>query len=56
MPSKVFSGTGTPITGSVVREATMPGKCAAPPAPAIITFVPALLAPWAKATISSGIR
>lgn len=29
--------TGTPITGSGVRAATMPGKCAAPPAPAIMT-------------------
>ena len=32
--------TGTPITGSVVSDAVMPGKCAAPPAPAIITFRP----------------
>ena len=29
--------TGTPITGSVVRAATMPGRWAAPPAPATIT-------------------
>ena len=32
--------TGTPTTGMRVLEATMPGKCAAPPAPAIITFKP----------------
>jgi hypothetical protein len=28
---------GTPITGRVVIEATIPGKWAAPPAPAMIT-------------------
>ena len=27
MPSRYFSGTGTPITGSGVTEATMPGRC-----------------------------
>src|SRR5882724_8168854 len=31
---------GTPITGRDVSDATIPGKCAAPPAPAIITFKP----------------
>ncbi|SLI30684.1 Uncharacterised protein [Mycobacteroides abscessus subsp. abscessus] len=40
MPSRYFSGTGTPITGSGVAEATMPGRWAAPPAPAMITFTP----------------
>ena len=40
MPSRYFSGTGTPITGSGVSEATMPGRWAAPPAPAMITFSP----------------
>ena len=30
--------TGTPITGSGVAAATMPGKCAAPPAPAMMTW------------------
>ena len=33
--------TGTPITGSTVCDATMPGRCAAPPAPAMITCEPA---------------
>ena len=33
MPSRYFSGTGTPITGSGVTEASMPGRWAAPPAP-----------------------
>ena len=28
MPSRCFSGTGTPITGSGVREASMPGRWA----------------------------
>ena len=40
MPSRVFSGTGTPITGSGVTEASMPGRCAAPPAPAMMTRRP----------------
>src|SRR2546425_1019928 len=40
IPSRYFSGTGTPITGSGVTEATMPGRCAAPPAPAMITRSP----------------
>ena len=39
-PSSVFSGTGTPITGRGVAEATMPGRWAAPPAPATITRRP----------------
>ena len=30
-------GTGTPNTGTSVFAAIMPGRCAAPPAPAIIT-------------------
>src|SRR5581483_7846263 len=37
IPSRYFSGTGTPITGSGVTAASMPGRCAAPPAPAMIT-------------------
>ena len=40
MPSRYFSGTGTPITGSGVTEASMPGRWAAPPAPAMITLRP----------------
>ena len=34
-PSRWASATGTPMTGSGVTEASMPGRCAAPPAPAI---------------------
>ena len=37
---EVFQGTGTPMTGSGVAEATMPGRCAAPPAPAMMTSMP----------------
>ena len=40
MPSRYFSGTGTPITGSGVSAATMPGRWAAPPAPVMITCRP----------------
>jgi hypothetical protein len=32
--------TGTPMTGSCVFAAIMPGKCAAPPAPAMMTRNP----------------
>ena len=40
MPSRCLSGTGTPITGSGVTDASMPGRWAAPPAPAMITWSP----------------
>jgi hypothetical protein len=40
MPSRWRSATGTPITGSGVTAATIPGRWAAPPAPAMITFTP----------------
>ena len=40
MPSRCFKGTGTPITGSGVIAATMPGRAAAPPAPVMITCSP----------------
>ena len=33
-----FDSTGTPKTGSGVMAAVMPGRCAAPPAPAMITL------------------
>src|SRR5262250_1392317 len=47
---------GTPKTGSVVSDAVIPGKWAAPPAPAMITLNPAPLAPLAKAYKRSGVR
>ena len=40
MPSRYFSGTGTPMTGNGVTDASMPGRCAAPPAPAMMTRIP----------------
>ena len=46
-PFKVLDSTGTPSTGNVVIAAAMPGKCAAPPAPAMITFRPRACAPVA---------
>ncbi|ANB13352.1 transcriptional regulator [Sugiyamaella lignohabitans] len=39
-PSRTLPFTGTPITGSEVIAATIPGKWAAPPAPAMIAFTP----------------
>jgi hypothetical protein len=35
---------GTPITGSTVCAAMTPARCAAPPAPAMITCMPRLAA------------
>ena len=43
-PFSALLSTGTPSTGSVVMAAVMPGRCAAPPAPAMITFSPRALA------------
>ncbi len=37
---EIAQRTGTPITGSGVTEASMPGRCAAPPAPAMMTCSP----------------
>ncbi len=48
--------TGTPITGNDVKLATMPGKWAAPPAPAIITLMPRARAFVAYSTIRRGVR
>ena len=40
-PSRCARATGTPMTGRVVTEASIPGRWAAPPAPAISTRRPA---------------
>lgn len=56
MPSRYFSGTGTPMTGSGVTEASMPGRWAAPPAPAMIAFSPRSAARSPYVIISRGIR
>ena len=55
-PLRLASGTGTPMTGSGVTEASMPGRCAAPPAPAMITRRPRLSADEPYSIISCGIR
>lgn len=39
-PLRVEVLTGTPMTGSGVMAATIPGRCAAPPAPAMMTRIP----------------
>ena len=48
-PDSALDSTGTPNTGSGVIAAVMPGRCAAPPAPAMTTLKPAAFAPFAKA-------
>ncbi len=40
IPFSAFDSTGTPSTGRWVFAAAMPGRCAAPPAPATITSEP----------------
>ena len=44
------------MTGSGESEASIPGRCAAPPAPAMITLIPRSAASEPKATISRGMR
>ena len=39
-PRSTRLSTGTPSTGSIVIDASIPGRCAAPPAPAIRTSSP----------------
>ena len=39
-PPRCCVGIGTPMTGSAVLAASIPGRCAAPPAPAMITRMP----------------
>ena len=55
-PPRCRDGTGTPSTGTVVLAASMPGRWAAPPAPAMIARRPRSSADSAKANISSGMR
>ena len=47
--------TGTPITGNGDNDATIPGKCAAPPAPAMITLMPRVWAFLLKSNNFSGV-
>lgn len=39
-PDSALDFTGTPTTGNGVKAATMPGRWAAPPAPAMMTLMP----------------
>src|SRR5205085_4619718 len=47
MPFRAWVSIGTPSTGSAVIDAVMPGKWAAPPAPAITILSPRSFAEWA---------
>ena len=55
-PASVLDSTGTPSTGSSVSDAVMPGRWAAPPAPAMMTLNPSAFAPLANAYSRSGVR
>src|SRR5262249_19530369 len=55
-PDSALDFTGTPSTGRVVIDATIPGRCAAPPAPAMITLIPRPRASLAYRTRRSGVR
>mmetsp|Transcript_48310 Transcript_48310/g.114089 ORF Transcript_48310/g.114089 Transcript_48310/m.114089 type:complete len:273 (-) Transcript_48310:904-1722(-) len=56
LPDSAVVLTGTPMTGTGVMAATMPGKCAAPPAPAMITLIPRSGADCANSYILAGVR
>jgi hypothetical protein len=56
MPFSARDSTGTPSTGRVVFEAVIPGRCAAPPAPAMITSIPRSRAVAAYSNNRSGVR
>src|SRR5699024_10348285 len=56
IPSRCFRSTGTPMTGRDVIEAIIPGRWAAPPAPAMMTRTPRSAADFAQAIMSSGMR
>src|SRR5882724_2570294 len=55
-PLSVFDSTGTPRTGRTVFEAVMPGRWAAPPAPAMMTSMPRFSALKAYSKSRSGVR
>jgi len=48
--------TGTPITGNGVEAAIIPGRCAAPPAAAMITLKPLATADEANSVMRRGVR
>ncbi len=55
-PFRCFEGIGTPSTGSVVCAATTPARCAAPPAAAMMAFMPFAWAPSVQAATALGER
>src|SRR5258708_22502543 len=55
-PLKVLVGTGTPSTGTDVLAAVIPGRCAAPPAPAMMALRPRARADAAYSNRRSGLR
>ena len=55
-PRSVLLSTGTPSTGKIVNAAIIPGKCAAPPAPAMMTSRPLCSADSAYSTNRFGVR
>ena len=56
IPFMACDSIGTPKTGRWVWAAVMPGRCAAPPAPAMITRSPRSAAELAYSAIRSGVR
>src|SRR5947199_1875898 len=56
IPCSVFVSTGTPRTGKIVFAAAIPGRCADPPAPAMITRMPRFSAASAYSNRRSGVR
>src|SRR5690606_12089851 len=56
MPLSALLCTGTPSTGTLVLAASMPGRCAAPPAPAMIARRPREAAAAAYSNSTSGVR
>ena len=56
IPCSDFDSIGTPSTGSNVFAAATPARCAAPPAPAIITSMPRDSADEIYSTSRSGVR
>src|SRR6185503_11237653 len=55
-PCRCLEGIGTPSTGSVLCAATTPARCAAPPAAAMIAFMPFFCAPEAHSATACGVR
>mmetsp|Transcript_1725 Transcript_1725/g.4859 ORF Transcript_1725/g.4859 Transcript_1725/m.4859 type:complete len:298 (+) Transcript_1725:468-1361(+) len=55
-PERIEVFTGTPMTGSGVSAATIPGRWAAPPAPAMMVCKPRPLAACAYSNILCGVR